>query len=82
MMMNNSPWFFISIGVMVALMTIAKAYSHRIKQSESNQLGLKKELSETVTNLEKRLTGIESRIGNLESIVIEQDREQRFRDLK
>jgi len=80
--MNNSPWFFIAIGVMVAVITISKAYCQRIKNSKTEQSVLDREMNERLKALESRSENFKSRLENVESILIDYDREQKFKDLK
>ena len=80
-MMNNDPWIFISIGIMVAIITLARGYSQRFKKSKMEQNDFENAINARLKSFESKFENYKSRLENLETILIDQDKEQKFRDL-
>ncbi len=80
-MMNNDPWIFISIGIMVGIITLARGYSQRFKKSKKEQNDFENAINERLKKIESNFDNHKSRLENLETILIDQDKERKFRDL-
>jgi hypothetical protein len=79
--MYSNPFFILAVGVMIALIILAAAYGKRLEHSQPGESGSDESVRSRMDELEKRFADLETRLKNLETVMIRNEKNRRFADL-